>query len=144
MTSEVVTRWYRPPELLFGAQSYSSGVDIWAVGCIFAEIILRTPLFPGLKIFYFMLCNFFSGESDMEQLGKIFNVLGTPNSTNWPDVDLLVNYVQFESRDALNLSSLFGDKAESPSSNLNLLLRMLTLNPKDRVTAEEVPIHIFL
>lgn len=48
MTSEVVTRWYRSPELLFGAQHYSGGVDIWAVGCIFAEIVLRTPLFPGL------------------------------------------------------------------------------------------------
>eukprot|EP00981_Chlorochromonas_danica_P013643 scaffold6599_cov166-Ochromonas_danica.AAC.1 len=46
MTSEVVTRWYRAPELLFGAQYYSVGVDIWAVGCIFAEIVLRSPLFP--------------------------------------------------------------------------------------------------
>ena len=41
------TRWYRAPELLFGAMSYSVGVDVWAVGCIFAELILRTPLFAG-------------------------------------------------------------------------------------------------
>jgi cyclin-dependent kinase 7 len=50
MTHKVVTTWYRAPELLFGANYYAGGVDMWAVGCIFAEIVLRTPLFPG--IFY--------------------------------------------------------------------------------------------
>ena len=53
MTCQVVTRWYRPPELLLGARSYSTGVDLWATGCIFAELMLRVP--------------FMAGESDMEQ-----------------------------------------------------------------------------
>ncbi len=48
MTTEVVTRWYRPPELLFGASFYSIGVDMWAAGCIFAEMFLREPLLPGM------------------------------------------------------------------------------------------------
>jgi cyclin-dependent kinase 7 len=47
MTTEVVTRWYKPPELLFSSSFYSSGVDMWSCACIFAELFLREPLFPG-------------------------------------------------------------------------------------------------
>ena len=47
MSSEIVTRWYRAPELFFGCRHYAEGVDMWAVGCIFAEIYLRVPLFQG-------------------------------------------------------------------------------------------------
>lgn len=63
-------RWYRPPELLFGCRYYSSAVDIWSVGCIFAELMLRTPYLPG--------------ESDMDQLKTIFRALGTPTEEDWP------------------------------------------------------------
>jgi cyclin-dependent kinase 7 len=70
MTSQVVTRWYRAPELLFGAKEYSYAVDIWAVGCIFAELMLRTP--------------YVAGDSDMDQLTKIFHALGTPTEADWP------------------------------------------------------------
>lgn len=70
MTSQVITRWYRPPELLFGARAYSSSVDIWSVGCIFAELMLRTPYMPG--------------ENDIEQLNTIFRALGTPKESDWP------------------------------------------------------------
>ena len=63
-------RWYRPPELLFGCRYYSSAVDIWSVGCIFAELMLRTPYLPG--------------ESDMDQLKTIFRALGTPTEEEWP------------------------------------------------------------
>lgn len=59
-THHVVTRWYRAPELLFGAKQYSIYIDMWAVGCILAELLLRVPLFPG--------------ESDLDQLTKIFQV----------------------------------------------------------------------
>ena len=64
------TRWYRPPELLFGCRYYSTAVDIWSVGCIFAELMLRTPYLPG--------------ESDMDQLKTIFRALGTPTEEEWP------------------------------------------------------------
>lgn len=63
-------RWYRPPELLFGARTYSTGVDNWAAGCIFAELMLRVP--------------YMAGESDFEQLNTIFRALGTPTEQDWP------------------------------------------------------------
>ncbi len=69
-THQVVTRWYRAPELLFGSRMYGTGVDIWAVGCILAELLLRVPFLPGI--------------SDLDQLSKITQALGTPNETNWP------------------------------------------------------------
>lgn len=122
MTDEVATRWYRPPELLFGARHYSSAVDVWSCGCIFAEVILRTPLFPG--------------ESDLAQLAKIFNVLGTPTKDGWPTVHLLPNYVEFEPRGRMDLSLLF---QHAPA--LDLLLRMLELNPLKRITARDALVH---
>jgi cyclin-dependent kinase 7 len=60
-THIVVTRWYRAPELLFGARIYGVGVDVWAVGCMLAELLLRIP--------------FIAGDTDLDQLAKIFQVL---------------------------------------------------------------------
>ena len=60
----------RAPELLFGATIYGTGVDIWAIGCILAELLLRIPFLPG--------------DSDLDQLTKIFRTLGSPTSENWP------------------------------------------------------------
>lgn len=60
MTHQVATRWYRAPELFYGCTQYGVGVDIWAVGCIIAEFLLRVPLFPG--------------DCDLTQLAKIFEV----------------------------------------------------------------------
>ena len=65
-THMVVTRWYRAPELLFGARNYGTGVDVWAVGCILAELLLRIP--------------FVAGDTDLDQLGKIFQVC---NYSQW-------------------------------------------------------------
>ncbi|XP_060491611.1 cyclin-dependent kinase 7 isoform X9 [Panthera onca] len=69
-THQVVTRWYRAPELLFGARMYGVGVDMWAVGCILAELLLRVPFLPG--------------DSDLDQLTRIFETLGTPTEEQWP------------------------------------------------------------
>jgi cyclin-dependent kinase len=71
-THEVVTLWYRPPDVLLGSQKYTSSIDIWSVGCIFAEMVNMRPLFPGQK------------EGD--ELKRIFKVLGTPNNQVWPGV----------------------------------------------------------
>lgn len=68
--SFVLVRWYRCPELLFGARIYGTGVDMWATGCILAELLLRLP--------------FLAGESDLDQLSKIFQTLGTPTDEDWP------------------------------------------------------------
>lgn len=60
MTPQVFGRWYRPPELLMGSSTYSYGVDMWAAGCVLAELLLRKPWFPG--------------NCDMDQLDRIFKV----------------------------------------------------------------------
>lgn len=65
-----VCRWYRSPELLFGARSYTDAVDNWAAGCIFAELMLRLP--------------YMAGETDFGQLEVIFRALGTPTDEEWP------------------------------------------------------------
>jgi cyclin-dependent kinase 7 len=75
-THQVVTRWYRAPELLFGARMYGTGVDIWAVGCILAELLLRVPLLPG--------------ETDLDQLHKIVQAFGTPDESIWPVINSLL------------------------------------------------------
>jgi cyclin-dependent kinase 7 len=63
-------RWYRPPELFWGARYYSSAVDMWSIGTIFVELVMRNPFAPG--------------ESDIDQLKKIFDALGTPTEEQWP------------------------------------------------------------
>lgn len=65
MTKGVATRWYKPPEIIYGASFYGEAIDIWACGCILAELFLKQP--------------FFKGDGDIDQLSKIFAVRGTPN-----------------------------------------------------------------
>lgn len=70
-THEVVTLWYRAPEILLGCKEYSTPIDIWSIGCIFAEMSQRKALFIG--------------DSEIDQIFKIFSVLGTPNANYWPE-----------------------------------------------------------
>ncbi|CAJ0918080.1 unnamed protein product [Ranitomeya imitator] len=77
-THEVVTLWYRAPEILLGCKYYSTAVDIWSLGCIFAEMITRRALFPG--------------DSEIDQLFRIFRTLGTPDETTWPGVTAMPDY----------------------------------------------------
>lgn len=67
---QVATRWYRAPELLFGSRKYDTAVDLWAVGAIFAELLRTVPLFPG--------------QNDIDQLYRVVQVLGNPDSQQWP------------------------------------------------------------
>ncbi|XP_074047738.1 cyclin-dependent kinase 15 isoform X2 [Macrotis lagotis] len=78
-SSEVVTLWYRPPDALLGATEYSSDLDIWGAGCIFIEMFQGQPLFPGVS-------------DIIEQLEKIWEVLGVPTEDTWPGVSKLPNY----------------------------------------------------
>ncbi|KAG8926287.1 Cyclin-dependent kinase catalytic subunit [Tulasnella sp. 418] len=78
-THEVVTLWYRSPEVLLGARNYSTSIDMWSVGCIMAEMLMRgVPLFPG--------------DSEIDQIFKIFRIMGTPNEDIWPGVSQLPDY----------------------------------------------------
>lgn len=81
-SAEVVTLWYRPPDVLFGAKLYTTSIDMWSAGCIFAELAnAGRPLFPG---------------SDVDdQLKRIFKLLGTPTEDTWPGVSQLADYKPF-------------------------------------------------
>ena len=65
MTSGVCTRWYKPPEICFGATHYGYAVDVWSLGCVLAELFLRKPIFPG--------------QGSIDQMSVIFGIRGTPN-----------------------------------------------------------------
>jgi Serine/threonine protein kinase len=133
-------RWYRPPELLFGSRYYSTAVDIWSVGCIFAELMLRTPYLPG--------------ESDMDQLKTIFRALGTPTEEDWPvhplSPDLicpcflsqiskghtkLPDYVPVGQFQKTPFRDLF---TAASADTLNLLSKCLIYEPRKRISAKDV------
>jgi len=119
-SAEVVTLWYRPPDVLFGAKHYSTTIDTWSAGCIFAEISNSgTPLFPG---------------SDVDdQLRKIFRVLGTPTQDNWPGVHKLPEYKPFSMYPSHpNWNSLL---PHLNKSGHNLVSKLLVSNPMERLTA---------
>lgn len=69
-TNEVVTLWYRAPDVLLGSKTYSTQIDIWSIGCIFAELSNMKPLFAG--------------KNEKDQLKKIFKLMGTPDEESWP------------------------------------------------------------
>lgn len=78
LTAEVVTLWYRCPELLLGCGLYSTALDVWSVGCIFGEMLTGKPMLPG--------------EGEVDQLSKIFSLLGAPTEVRWPGVTTLPNF----------------------------------------------------
>ncbi|KAF8544240.1 kinase-like domain-containing protein [Trichophaea hybrida] len=126
MSTQVVTRWYRAPELLFGAKSYSSAIDVYALGVVFAELILRVP--------------YLAGETDVNQLVVIANALGTPTEQNWPGVTSLPGYVipnpenQLPEVDLVNLKRQFSSVS---TSGVELLHGMIRLDPKKRLTSRK-------
>lgn len=119
-THQVVTRWYRSPELLFGARMYGDGVDMWAVGCILAELLLRVPFLPG--------------ESDLDQLTKIFQALGTPTEENWPGMNGLPDFIQFKPSPGTPLREIF---TAATDDLLYLLSKLLAICPSERCSASE-------
>uniref|UniRef100_A0A8C1VSN0 Cyclin-dependent kinase 7 n=1 Tax=Cyprinus carpio TaxID=7962 RepID=A0A8C1VSN0_CYPCA len=119
-THQVVTRWYRAPELLFGARMYGVGVDMWAVGCILAELLLRVP--------------FLAGDSDLDQLTKIFEALGTPTEETWPGMSSLPDYVSFKLFPGTPLEHIFSAAGDDL---LELLKGLFTFNPCTRATASQ-------
>jgi len=120
MTHVVVTRWYRSPELLFGAKSYGVGVDIWAVGCILAELLLRVP--------------FLAGDSDLDQLSKIFQALGTPTEESWPGISALPDFIQFKHQPGTPLRDIF---TAAGDDLLDLMNSLCTLCPLKRCDASK-------
>uniref|UniRef100_A0A5B7AZZ6 Putative cyclin-dependent kinase C-1-like n=1 Tax=Davidia involucrata TaxID=16924 RepID=A0A5B7AZZ6_DAVIN len=122
LTNRVITLWYRPPELLLGATKYGPAVDMWSVGCIFAELLHGKPILPG--------------KNEPEQLNKIFELCGAPDEINWPGVSKIPWYNKFKptrpmKRRVREVFRHFDRHA------LDLLERMLTLDPSQRISAKD-------
>lgn len=119
-THEVVTLWYRAPDVLMGSTHYSTPVDLWSVGCIFAEMVSSRPLFPG--------------SNDRNQLDKIFRIMGTPVPADWPDMVTLPEYREDEMPlyPRQNLRDLLPQLDEA---GVNLLECLLFHDPNRRISA---------
>ena len=116
-THEVVTLWYRAPEILLGAKCYSTSIDIWAVGCIFAEMIIGRPIFCG--------------ECEIEQLLAIFRFLGTPTLKRWPSIELFRDWHNFPQWRPQNIRKFFNFLN---LEGIGLLRSMLRLDPSKRIS----------
>ncbi|CAI0542274.1 unnamed protein product [Linum tenue] len=122
LTNRVITLWYRPPELLLGATKYGPAVDMWSVGCIFAELLHGKPIFPG--------------KDEPEQLNKIFELCGSPDEVNWPGVSKIPWYNNFKPARPIKrrLREAF---RHFNGHALELLDKMLTLDPSQRISAKD-------
>ncbi|OMJ86460.1 hypothetical protein SteCoe_12041 [Stentor coeruleus] len=127
-THEVVTLWYRAPEILMGTKKYSTPIDIWSIGCIFAELATGKPIFAG--------------DSEIDQLFKIFKILGTPDEENYPGVSLLPDYKNtFPKWRGVNLADeVHGINDEG----IDLLSQMLAIDPLLRISARNALNHPYL
>ncbi|RXG53867.1 Cyclin-dependent kinase 11B [Armadillidium vulgare] len=122
-TPIVVTLWYRAPELLLGTKEYSCPIDVWSVGCIFGELLGMEPMFPG--------------ESEIDQLNKIFKDLGTPSDKIWPGYSQMpvIKKTQFAYYPYNHLKQRF--KTRLSAEGFSLLNSFLTYNPAKRITCAE-------
>jgi len=128
LTHEVVTLWYRPPEILLGSQTYAPPVDVWAIGTVFVEMVTKRPLFPG--------------DSEIDQLYKIFRQLGTPNEDVWPGVSQIQDWNNaFPKWCKTPFAKNVTDNLET--SGMELLEKFLAYDPKDRISAKMALEHAF-
>lgn len=133
-SSEVVTLWYRPPDILLGSTTYTTSIDMWSVGCIMAELLLLYPLFPG--------------ENARDQVRRIFKVLGTPShdllkylSSHNPHSPQVPDWIgEFPFYEPVRWERLF---PQLNGAGLNLLARMLDYRPTMRISAQEALQHPF-
>jgi cyclin-dependent kinase 5 len=124
-SAEVVTLWYRSPDVLMGAQVYNTSIDMWSAGCIFAELAnAGRPLFPG---------------SDVdEQLKRIFKLVGTPNERTWPGVTKLPEYKEFPPYPPGPIEAVV--PSLSPEG-IDLLKKHLICSPGSRISADDAIQH---
>lgn len=132
LTEYVVTRWYRAPEIMLACQEYTSAIDMWSVGCIFAELLARSPLFPG--------------EDYIAQLRLICDKLGRPSER---DLDFVTSerarkfMLSLPDKPAVPLAELFPAHRNEKEA-LDLLRKMLEIHPRKRISLEKALEHPFL
>ncbi|CAM9495862.1 unnamed protein product [Ectocarpus sp. 6 AP-2014] len=128
-TTKVITLWYRPPELLLKSALYGSPVDLWSVGCIVGELLTRSSIFPG--------------KNESDQLSLIFDTLGTPTSHTWPGWKELPDSDHWREsvRDHPRPSNMRERFSKYGHVVLDLLVGLLALDPKRRLTAKQTLEH---
>ncbi|KAG0255506.1 cyclin-dependent protein kinase [Actinomortierella ambigua] len=136
----VVTIWYRAPELLLGSRHYTKAIDIWAIGCIFAELITLRPIFKGEEA---KVENKKTVPFQKSQLQKIFEILGSPTKDRWPTVDEQPEYQGLSAfRQYPNaLRGIYQSWPYKSEQGCNLLSAMLEYDPSRRITADEALNH---
>lgn len=124
-THEVVTLWYRAPEILLGQRTYAPAVDMWSIGTIFVEMVTRRPLWPG--------------DSEIDELFRIFRSLGTPNDEVWPGVSSLPDWkATFPKWQKRSIRSAVPTLDEQ---GVDLLSKMLQYQPSKRISAKAALNH---
>ncbi|XP_046405855.1 cyclin-dependent kinase 17-like isoform X3 [Ischnura elegans] len=139
-SNEVVTLWYRPPDVLLGSTEYSTPIDIWGVGCIFFEMACGRPLFPGTSV--------------EEQLQLIFRSLGPPSEEAWPALACLPDFHSYaliipppipahipNAHPSLCTDSLLGKAFRLDEESLDLLHKFLRYEAKKRISAADAMRH---
>lgn len=124
-THEVVTLWYRAPEILLGGRQYSTGIDMWSVGCIFAEMVSRKALFQG--------------DSEIDEIFKIFRILGTPDENTWPGVSGLPDFKSTFPKWGKKDIEQYVPGLEA--AGVDLLEDMLVYDPAQRISAKQALAH---
>ncbi|KAE8244253.1 hypothetical protein A4X13_0g6725 [Tilletia indica] len=140
----VVTIWYRAPELLLGAQHYTPAIDMWAIGCIWGELLFLRPMFKGEEAKIDPKNNK-SAPFQTDQLKKIVEILGTPTAEQWPGLEAMPEYkgwwahLQVEHY-SCSLPHWYTSKAKN-TSGLSLFEALLQYDPAKRLTAGQALEH---
>lgn len=130
LTDYIMTRWYRPPEILLGSSRYTKGVDMWAVGCILAELILGRPIFPG--------------RTTMKQLGLIVNALGYPSSEDIASINSHFAETMLKDIRRTQPTSFEELLPKASPDALDLVQKLMRFNPNERLTAEQALEHPYV
>lgn len=136
----VVTIWYRAPELLLGARHYTPAIDLWAVGCIFAELLSLRPIFKGEEA---KMDNKRNIPFQRNQIQKVIEILGYPTTQQWPSLPKYLEYKNFSSMKAFpcSLEQWYQNTGYKSRQGYELLNSLLTYDPAKRITAHDAMLH---